>query len=258
MDTETKYMLKAYGANIASTNYYNDIHKIVRIEFNKRQFDFKLINSIEVPNPTKHIAIVITSDEFLNETHCISTERESYLPGYIDINGNLSNLPMGYVYLVNKKQTISTTNPGCGGAGFSISKTNMFDLDNVSIAISPSTDRDYTNIEKSDKDIKDSSIGFFINKDNTILIKSKGSSITMGEEGIYFGGSVSWESSEHQREWLMDNPFHRFIPATIVTIPISIPEIPNLNKFAQIANLALKVKDVIDVSSSVANLTKVI
>jgi len=152
---------------------------------------------------------------------------------------------MGYVYAISKNQEISRTNPTAGGAGFSIRNTNMFDLGKVSIAISPPLDKDYTNTEK-DSYIEDKSVGIFINNNGTIVIKSKGSSITMGEEGIYMGGNISWESASHQKEWMMDNTFKDFIPSTIVTFPIAIPSLPNISKFAQLAEGARKVRSVIE------------
>lgn len=254
-DPGTKFQLKAYVANIASINYYNDVHKIIRIEFNKRWYDFKCISENEVPNPTKHVALVFSSDEHLSETNAISGERENLLPGIKDSNGNLANLSLGLVFIMPKKQTVVRTNPNSGGAGMTISRSNMFDLNKVAVAIAPPIDKDYTNTEK-DAFLEDKNIGFFINNDGTILIKSKGSSITMGEEGIYIAGNVSWEKSEHQREWLMDNTFQRFIPQTIVTFPISFPELPNIAKFAQIALGAAKIRQIVKSVGSIEKLIK--
>jgi hypothetical protein len=250
---QDKYQLKAYIASIAFTNYYNDVHKIIRIEFNKRWFDFKCITEIEVPNPIKHVVMIITYDEYLNQTNSISEERTNYLPGIKNKEGELDDLPFGIAFLIPKKQTVVRTNPNSGGAGMTISNTNMFDLDKVAIAIAPSLNKDYTNNDEN-PDREHKNIGIFINNDGTILIKSKGSSITMGEEGIYIGGDVAWESSEHQREWMMDNTFQRFIPSTIVTFPISMPELPNIAKFAQIANGARKVRSIVKTVNSVSKL----
>lgn len=262
-DLNNKYQFKAFVANIAGTNFYNEIHKIIRIEFNNKYYDFKYLGGYEVPDPQSNLAIVITSDEALNDIG-ISEERQRLLPGFGDPNGNLVDLPTGFVYLISNKQTVATTNPNSGGAGFSISKTNMFDLQKVAIAISPPIQKDYTSTDTAfttsevdsgvKEDVRNQNVGIFINKDGTILVKSKGSSITMGEEGIYIAGSVSWESSEHQREWMMDNPFQRFIPSTIPTAAIAIPELPNIAKFVQIAEGARKVRTIINKVSSVSKL----
>lgn len=254
-DLESKYQLKSYAATIANINYFNDNHKIIRVEFNKRFYDFKLLSSGEIPNPLNHIVLLLTTEEALSEIKALSQDRLNLLPGYIDNNGNLDDLPVGFGYLISKKQSISVTNPNSGGAGFSISKNSMSQLDNVSVAITPPLDRDYTNTEK-DSYSEDQNVGLFINKNGSILIKSTGSSITMGEEGIYIGGNVSWESSEHNREILVDNPLQRFIPSTIVSAIPSIPELPNISKFANIANAAKKIRNVVSSLNSVNKIIK--
>lgn len=260
-DLNNKFQLKTYIARIADINYYNEVHKIIRIEFNNKYFDFKYLGGYDVPNPTKHLAIVVTSEEFIDDIG-LSEDKQRLLPGIKDSQGNLNNLPLGFVYIIDKNQTISTTNPNSGGAGFSIQKTNMFDLEKVAIAITPPSNKDYTSTDTSHtsfesqtkEDIRNENIGIFMNKDGTILIKSKGSSITMGEEGIYIAGNVGWESSEHQREWMMGNQFQRFIPSTIPTAAIAIPELPNIAKFVQIAEGARKVRSIVSKISSVSNL----
>lgn len=250
-DLNNKYQVKMYVSKISDINYYNETHKIIRIEFNNRFFDFKYLGGYDVPNPSKHLAIVVTSEESIKDVG-LSVERQNLLPGFVDKNGNLGDLPLGFVYIVPKNQSVSTTNPNSGGAGFSIQKTNMFELEKVAIAISPPIEKDYTNTETEDS--QNQNVGFFINNDGTILIKSKGSSITMGKEGIYIAGSVSWESSEHQREWMMDNPLQRFIPSTIPTSAIAIPELPNIAKFVQIAEGARKVRTIINKVNAVSDL----
>ena len=51
MNIDSKYQLKMYGANIANINYFNDKHKIIRVEFNKNLYDFKCLLSNDIPNP---------------------------------------------------------------------------------------------------------------------------------------------------------------------------------------------------------------
>ncbi|MCK9428845.1 MAG: hypothetical protein M0R17_02390 [Candidatus Omnitrophica bacterium] len=253
-DLETKYQLKAFVGTIAGLNYFNDTHKIIRLEFNNKFYDFKFISSNEVPNPSKHLAIVITSEEFLSDNASISEERLNYLPGIVDKFGNIGDLPLGFVYIINKKQTVSVTNPNSGGAGFAINNTNMFDYDKIAVSISPPLDNDYTNTEKDDNKLN-KNVGIFINHDGTILVKSKGGSITLGEEGIYLAGNIAWESSEHQREWMMDNGFHRFIPSTMVSFALALPEFPNLTTFANIGNAAQKVLSIV---KKVSNISKIV
>ena len=254
--------MKTFVGKIASYNYYNEIHKIIRVEFNNRFYDFKYLGGYDVPNPSKHIAIIITSEKALDDIG-LSDNRLRFLPGVKDENGSLIDIPLGFVYTVPNEQQTSTTNPNSGGAGFSIENTNMFDLDKVAIAISPPLQKDYTstdgNLAVSDprssakEDLKNQSVGLFINNDGTILIKSKGSSITMGEEGVYFAGIPGWESSSHEKEWMMDNQFTFFIPSTIPTAAISIPTLPNIAKFAKIADGARMVRNVVSKATKVAD-----
>lgn len=253
-DLDSKHQLKTYVSKIADVNYFNDKHKIIRIEFSNRLYDFKILTSGEVPNPKNHLAIIVTSEEALSETKSIVGERLNFLPGIKDRNNNLADLPVGFVYIISKKQTLSVTNSNSGSSTFAISKTNMSDVDNVSIAISPPTSIDYTNTDK-DGYIEDKTVGLFINNDNTILIKSQGSSITMGKDGIHLGGKISIES-EAEREWMADNTFHRFIPSTIVTAAIALPEIPNISRFANIATACRKVRSIVDSISSVQKIIK--
>ena len=251
MNTDSKFQLKAFITKIADINYYNDNHKIIRVQFKENKYDFKYLGGHVVPNPSKHLALLITSEEALGDAYAINGERESFLPGIIDKIGNLTNLSMGSVYVVSKYQEIVRTNPSAGGAGMAISKTNMFDLEKVSIAITPPLDKDYTNTDK-EPNLEDKSVGVFINNDGTILIKSKGSSITMGEEGVYIGGNVHWESAIHSKEWMMDNTLADFIPSTIVSFPVAIKELPNIAKFAQIAEGARKVRNIIETTTKLA------
>lgn len=253
-DLDSKFQLKSYISKIADINYFNDKHKIIRIEFNSRFYDFKVLTSGEVPNPNLHLAVVITSEESLSETKSVVGNRLNFLPGIKDSNENLVDLPIGFVYIISKKQTLSVTNSNSGSSTFAISKTNMSDIDNVSIAISPPTSIDYTNTDK-DGYIEDKTVGLFINKDNTILIKSQGSSITMGKDGIHLGGKISFES-EAEREWMADNTFHRFIPSTMVTAIPAIPNVPNISRFANIATAARKVRTIIGSISSVQKIIK--
>jgi len=248
-----KYQLKTYVAKIADINYYNEIHKILRIDFNSKLFDFKYLGN-EVPHPTRHIAIITTSEEAIDDIG-ISSDRQSFLPGIADKVGNLINLPLGFAQIISINQTLSTTNPNSGGAGFSIQKTNMFDLGKVIIAISPPTQKDYTNTDTAmtiaevdqgiKEDIRNQNVGIFINEDGTILVKSKGSSITLGEEGLYFAGKVGWESTSHDKEWMADNPFSSFIGSSIPTYALAINEWPNIGKFAQFAEGARKFRGIV-------------
>jgi hypothetical protein len=237
------YQLKIFGAKIADINYFNETHKIIRVEFDRKFYDFKFLGGYEVPNPSRHMAVVSTTEKVMSGVG-ISEERLSLLPGYANKEGSVIDLPLGFVTIFPINQVSSTTYPNSGSAGFSINKTNMFDLDKASIAISPPLNKDYTNSDIDD-DNKNQSVGIFMNSDGTILIKSKGASITMGKEGLFFAGKVGWDSSVQEQEWQADNPLAPFLGSTIPTYVAAFSKLPNLGKFAQMALGSKKIRDVV-------------
>ena len=66
--SENKFQLKAYVMAIADTNYFNEKHKILRVSMNDEWFDFKYLGFPIVPNPSRHVALVLTCEEFLQKT----------------------------------------------------------------------------------------------------------------------------------------------------------------------------------------------
>lgn len=253
MDIESKYQLRSFICEIAGTNYYNEKHQIIRIDIDGKWYDCKYLGLPVYPHPNDYVALVITCDEFIKKTKSVIEDRRSFLPGVINKNGDLDDIYFGIVYPISRRQTVAGANPSSGGAALAIENTNMFDPDKIALALTTPLNVDYTNKDKT-TDFKDFSNGVFINKDGSILIKSGASSITMGEEGIYLGGNIHWESSEHNREWLRDNTLAKFIPLTLVTIPISMPELPLVEKFQRIANVANKVVSVSTKAVKVTNL----
>jgi len=263
--TNDKYQTKTFGALLARENYYNQYHQIIRIKFNGCHFDFKFRGGgSEVPNPNRFAALVTTYEETVHPSRCISDDRLGRLPGIIDDQGNVSdNLPMGYVSLLALGQASASTSLNSGGSAFQIEKLEVGDLEKLVIALTPPTDKDYTSnetgktesqVKEGYEEVKDSNVGLFINNDGAILIKSHGGSIALGEEGVYIAGQVAWESSEQQREWMFDNFLQRFVPSTIPTGAIAIPELPNIAKFKQIAEVGKKVRTVLEVGNAARKL----
>lgn len=240
MDIDSKYQLRSFICEITDSNYYNEKHQIIRIKIGDKLYDCKYLGLPIYPHPNDYVALVITCDEFIKKTKSIVKDRLSFLPGIINRNNDLDDIYFGIVYPISKRQTVAGANPTCGGASLAIESTNMFDPDKIALALTTPLNVDYTNKDKT-TDFKDFSNGVFINKDGTILIKSGPSSITMGEEGIYLGGNIHWESADHAKEWMRDNTLSKFIPLTLVTIPIAMPEVPLIEKFQRIANVANKV-----------------
>lgn len=239
---------KIYVAELADKNYYNPFDQIVRIKYNGRILDFRLgANPFEVPNPSKHVVLILTSTSTMDKINEAQV-REDLLPGYSDSSFTPSSIPFGAAFVMNKDQSVVGTNPQNGSAGFAIDNTNMFDLNKVRISISPTIQKSYTNNDLEES--QGQNIGVFIN-DNTVLVKSKGASLTLGEDGIHIGGKVHWESSKHNKEFMVDNPFHGFIPQTIVTPLISLPYIPNIGAITNMANSGNKVINIINKTNAV-------
>lgn len=262
-DLKNKYNLKTFLGEIDINNPFNQIHQIVRVKFNNRYFDFRYKGFAVIPNPGLHLALITTTEEYINSVG-LDDDRQERSPGIINENGDIATLPLGWVEIINKNQTYMNTNPQNGSSSFSIENGSMSNKDSIRIAITPPLNRDYTNSAGSKQaaseeteystDLGDENIGLFINNDS-ILIKTKGSSITMGQEGLHIGGRVMFESSEHVREWMFDNTLKRFIPSTIPTAAISIDQLPNVAKFARYAQIGRKIANIV---TKTANIKEII
>jgi hypothetical protein len=255
---ESKYQMKSFITAIAGTNYYNEKHQIIRVDIGGEWFDCKYMGGVVVPHPNDHVALVITCEEFMKKTKSVQGSSKDYLPGISNSDGDTKDIPFGFVFPVPRNQQVAGSNASSGGAAFAINNTNMFDIEKVAIALTPPLNVDYTNKDK-ETDFKDFSNGIFVNKDGTILIKSHASSITMGKEGMYLGGDIHWESIDQNKEWMRDNGLANFIPLTLVTIPMSMPLFPNMEKFLKLAegankviNICVKTEKIIDLLGNVA------
>lgn len=263
-DLRNKYTLKSYLAEISPDNYFNDLHQVIRIRFNGKYHDFRYKPSTVLPNPQLHLAVVsATEEEMLGPG--LPEERQKLMPGILDAQNNTASLPHGSVEIINKKQLTMVTNAQNGSSAFSQEGSDMSDKAKTRIALTPPLKKDYTNsagekessLTGEDSDSKentaDQSIGVFIN-DDVVVIKAKGAQITMGEDGIHLGGNIKYEKSEHVREWMFDNTLSRFIPSTIPTGAIAIPELPNVSKFAKYAQTAQRVSAVADKTATAIQL----
>jgi len=222
-------------------NYYNPLHKIIRVKWQSEYYDIKCNPGIAVPDQTAHLALAMLPERFFEIVQPISTGARQRPPGTISDGGTLGQLPIGIVHLVDSKQAINTTNPQTASSSFSISDTNMFDMTNMSVCISPPLyTTDYTTLADPNQDINSLGVGIFMNKQGTILIKSLGGSITLGKEGIHIGGKFASEASVRDTGVMSDNGLARLIPSTIPTAAVAIPKMPNLGSIASIANASLK------------------
>lgn len=244
------------------SNYYNPRHQLVRVIYKTKRFDLRLKHSYMMPSPQDHLILVTIREDYLDDNEGIPQERLNYLPGILDEQGTVATIPRGWCELIDKRQFEMGANPQNGSAGFSVSNTNMFDPDKLAVAITPPLKgRDYTSLEESNGDIKDENIGFFINKDGTVLIKAAGGSITIGKEGLHLGGRLFQESSAAETGPLSDNTIGDLIGSTIPTAGAAWPKFPNFGYIANIANAGMKFIEVADkakkageIISNIANL----
>ena len=190
---------------------------------------------------------------FFDYAPYVSDERFGLPPG-LEASGKPSPTQRGMCYLVNNNQTLVTTNPQSASSSFSISDVNMFDMSNVATALAPPIyGMDYTTLADPTKgDLNNLGVGIFINKQGTILIKSKGGSITFGKEGVHIGGKFASEASVKDTGVLSDNGLARLIPSSMPTAAIAIPKIPNIGSIASIANVGLKFMDIADKASQIS------
>jgi len=241
---------KFYVLELSETNYFNPKHQIVRVKYKGKRIDLRINPGIENPSPQDHLVLVIAPEKTM-EYEEVDSDRYFLSPGTISTDGDLGEIQQGICFLIDKKQRVNTTAPQNGQAGFSVSSTNMFDQENVVAVMSPRmVDRDYTSIDPQGQDPNYGSIGIFMNRDGCILIKSTGSSITMGKEGIHIGGRLFLESSARETGPLSDNTISDLIGSTIPTAGASWPKLPNIGQIAQYANAGMKFIKIVDAAKS--------
>lgn len=231
-------------------NNYNDELHMVRIKYNNKKYDIKLGGNIyERPNSKKHLVLICCPESFFR-TEELSEEQLKYIPGYTN-NGNPAFINASVIgYLTNKMQKITTSLPFDAQSSFSINNTVM-DEENTSIAITPPVDANYTNNTSADK--QSLNIGLFIN-DDSIVIKTRGGQITMGNEGIHIAGQIHWGSTSHNKEIVTNNPLSIFIGSTIPTYIVGMKEIPNLVKFQSIGQAAYNFSSIVNKVSNIGNI----
>jgi len=232
--------------------YFNPRLNVVRVKGpldNDARYDFKLAPTWFPPNPKAHRILLITSKQQMS-TWGISPDRLALPPGLDDNQGTPAELPMGMAFIMDRNQRLYTADSQNGSAGFAIKDLDMTNNEDIKVALTPPLERDYTNTGQEDDA---NLLGMFMTN-NTIMIKSKGGQVTLGDEGIHFGGKIHWESTTHSKEIMQDNFIHQLVPSTIPTAAISIPQLPNFGMIAQIAEVANKTINIVDTAGSVIDL----
>jgi hypothetical protein len=244
-----KYGLKLYMARLAEVNYFNPSRRIVRAKVGEKSFDFHLLLSTsEVPNPKQHILILLTNEETIVSPG-LQEEDLKYKPGN-DKKGNPADVPLGGALLANINQTYATTNPQNASSTFNTDHSNMDVIDKVQVAITPPSVRPYTNNESAtEKQSQDNneSFGVFMNND-AVLIKSRGGSIVLSDDGVHIGGPVAFESTQFAKDLMADNFLSSIIPSAFPTCLLAMQQLPNFQQFMRIAESAQKIVNVIEKS----------
>jgi hypothetical protein len=241
-----------YVMELPNINFFNPTHSIIRVKRQSNYYDLKAIVGVENPNPVDHLCLVVAPERTI-DTKYLAQDRLDFPPGLKSLDYSLADVPLGFAFLIDKQQRIKTTNPQSGSAGMSVSGTNMFDPEKVLLAISPRLpNRDYTTLKDQNSDPNADSVGLFINRDGTVLLKSTGGAITLGKEGVHIGGRLFHESSSVDTGILSDNTISDLIPSTIPTAGAAYPKIPNFGQIANIANAGAKFVQVATAAKAVS------
>jgi hypothetical protein len=244
----SKYDLKIYMGELASTNYFNPSKRIVRAVLGGKSFDFHLLLSTsEIPNPNRHLLILLSNEETI-ESRGVSEENLKYKPGDLK-DGTSSDIPFGGALLINKQQSYATTNPQNASSSMNAESGAMSDLDKVLVAITPPSTRHYTNnnqsADGSQPTNNNESFGIFMNE-KSVFLKSAGGSITLSESGVHIGGNLSLESTQFSKDLVADNFLASIIPSAFPTCVASMQQLPNFQQFVRIAQSAIKMVAVAD------------
>lgn len=239
---------------IYPVNGFNDRQGIIRVSEPGKDVwrDFRLAHSFFHPNPNQFMCVVLT-DSYTLTKEGLSEDSLKLPPGWSNKNGTISSISAGLAYLVSKNQQISGADPQSGSAPLAMSNTNTFDSDKIKISISPALSKSYTNNSQNNTD--HNKVGIFMN-DDTVVIRSAGGAVTVGQEGVHIGGRIYLQSDKKSKDLVMDNPFHGLFGTTVVP-PIyilALPELPNIGTIAQIANIGYKLITTAEKAGKIVNL----
>ena len=241
--------------------FYNPYHQIIRIQRGSgddvKYYDLKCYPGSEVPQQDNHLVLAALPEATLKNMIEVPERRHDILPGLEDTNGKLADIPQGECFLINQRQTIASTNPQNASAGMFIQDVNTFDLDNLRVALTPPLEnRDYTTLDDNKAgNINNLSVGFFINKQGTLVLKSRGGSITLGHEGVHIGGKLATESSTKDTGVLSDNSLSDIIPPFLVGAIPGVKKLPNPGQITSIANAAVKFVEATDKAAKIGSIT---
>jgi hypothetical protein len=229
--------MRLFLAELATINYFNNDQKLVRIKLTEdnvtKYFDFYLIESVGYPNPDDHFALVATLEDIISGADYAITsgdDRVDLPPGYADSSTLVDQVPWGFVWLVNKRMSVGTTNPNDTSAGMHNTNADITSKkENIKYSLSPALKRDYTTTRSKELgDLNNESIGVFVTG-NSVVLKSEAASIVLGPQGISILGD-KFESHTKGRQGMMkDNPLNGWIPSTMMTGAMVIPYIPDPN-----------------------------
>jgi len=265
---DTNRSTKMIIAEIADENYFNNFQNIIRIKIKEthgtnpiyKYYDFPLLYNGEYPNPILHKVLIFTYDTILDkmsEGMLQSDELLKYPPGYRNEDGLLSNISNGYCVLLNQRIKNNVTATAIGDAdGFNSDAKLASNKDEIRYSFSPSLNYDYTTTENEYNGNKNyDNIGIFIT-DNSVKIKSRGGEIVVGPDGISLRGQKSETHQIDLAGLIMKNPLAQIFPETLLTFPLSIKNIPNLNQYIEIGNSVKRIAAYAQAAGKVVTIIK--
>jgi len=246
--------IKNYVVKVARLpQYFNQFQRILRIEFGsdpgQRYFDFLLTDSNKVPNNKNTVAILQTYESILlSDKYAMfpGDPRLDLPPGYLDQDTfDPSQLPNGFITdILSQYTTIyGSVNPD-GDTGLKLrSMDDPSNWENIQISLHGHLPASYTKTkEQMDGDPVFSSYGVTVGNNFTQVTGPGANGITMGPDStMVFSGDIHYQKSKGSQGMVGDNPLAGWIPATIMTAPLAIQWIPNIDAIATFGALGQRV-----------------
>jgi hypothetical protein len=189
--------------------------------------------------------LVETYQEVLDSTNCVTEddERINFVPGYIDATNLNLTLPYGFILkLIPMKVSEEKNTIDGSSVGFAMRKVNdPASSQNIELCLHATGTETYTKAEdlKTNPQGSASTFGLTIGNNFVHMKGPDGAAITIGPDGkIAIDGMVYYSKSKSYKAMTMDNPLDGWVPATMVTVPLAISQLPNIDAIGGFAVMA--------------------